>query len=308
MPWRKGNRLKLVSEAEASEPIRRIYAETKEALGVPFVSTLFQAYAAYPLFLELHWRALKPVVETEEFFRLAGRLRAEAYTRIHNYFTIPDLCAQMTDLSFSEGARHELTEVVELFHYANPVLLLIVSAQLQGFDTPAGEPRPAHRPAAHPVFPAKPVLVEEDNAPPAVRKVFEDVKQVLGLPIINTHLRAMARWPDFLSAYWGLLRSIAPTPLYVESQFGVRETAWTLAREIPQGVDLQVSALSDAGMSDDDIASVVRITELYLKALSAQVLNITVAKIALEGGTSSTNSPDHDGFQEVEIEPPERAA
>ena len=46
MPWRKGKRLKLVSEDEAPEPVHRIYSEIKEALGVPFVSTIFQASAA----------------------------------------------------------------------------------------------------------------------------------------------------------------------------------------------------------------------------------------------------------------------
>jgi len=45
----------------------------KAALGMPYVSLLYKAYAAYPKFLDLHWQAFKPVVETQEFFDRADR-------------------------------------------------------------------------------------------------------------------------------------------------------------------------------------------------------------------------------------------
>src|SRR5262245_60986507 len=157
MPLKKGRPV-LIREHEATEDVKPIFNDIKEALGVPLVNVIFQAYAAHPKFLELHWKAAKPVVETHEFFTLAERLRAEAYTRMHNYFAIPDLCARMTDLSFSAGARHELTDVVELFNYNNPLLLLLAAAQMQAFDKTVGTATQT-RPALHPVIKEKPVLV-----------------------------------------------------------------------------------------------------------------------------------------------------
>ena len=97
-------KLTLVRESEASGRTSQVFGELKAALGMPYVSLLYKAYAAYPKFLDLHWQAFKPVVETQEFFDLAERLRAEAYTRMHNYFRVPDLCARLTD---DNGATDE---------------------------------------------------------------------------------------------------------------------------------------------------------------------------------------------------------
>src|ERR671922_534395 len=77
MPLKKGKPA-LVGEQEAEGSTREIFSEIKQALGVPHVNLVFQAYAAHPRFLELHWRATKPILGTQEFFQLADRLRAEA--------------------------------------------------------------------------------------------------------------------------------------------------------------------------------------------------------------------------------------
>src|SRR6185369_12117364 len=90
MKWKRGSRLKLVSEAEASPPICAIFDEVRHSLGVPAVPILYQAYAAVPKFLELHWEALRPALSTRIFFHMGERLAAEAYTRAQSYFAIPD--------------------------------------------------------------------------------------------------------------------------------------------------------------------------------------------------------------------------
>jgi hypothetical protein len=284
MPWRKGNKLKLVGEGEAPERTREIYDETKQALGVPHVNVIFQAFAAYPIFFDLHWRTFRPLLETQEFFDLAERLRGHAYTRVHTYFAVPDFCAQVDELRFSPGAKDELTRVVELFHYNNPPLLLIAAAQLQAFDNPVGEDREARRPARHPMFSERPILVEEDTAGPNIRKIYDDIKRTLGLPFVNTDYRAFARWPDFLLAYWEVLRKAVQSPLYNESMYVTRDTAWSLVREFPLPVELTVSQLNEAGMADEEISSLVRLTELFVNALSGLVLNLAMAKIGMEGG------------------------
>src|SRR5271166_6376387 len=97
MKGKKGNRLKLVSEADAPAPVRAIFDEVRHCLGVPSVPMLYLAYAAIPQFLDLHWRAFKPVLQTRQFFALGARLAAEAYTRAQSYFEIPDLRADFPE-------------------------------------------------------------------------------------------------------------------------------------------------------------------------------------------------------------------
>lgn len=291
MPWRRGNKLKFVRGKDAQGRTAEIYEDIKSTLGVPLVNVMYQAWAAYPAFLDLHWRAVKPALESQQFYRLGDRLRADAYTRTHNYFSIPDLCHQVEDLRFSTGAREELAEAVELFHYSDALLMLIVCAQLQAFDTHSTRPWEAAAPALRPVFERRPVLIEEEMAPGPVKKIYEDIKRTNGCPFINTEYRALARWPDFLSAYWQLLKPMMQAPMYAECRYAMRETAWSLAREVRFASDVSVSQLSDAGMEDEDVAALVRITEMFVKNFSGLLLNIAAAKIGMEGGTAKIEQP-----------------
>lgn len=296
MPWKIGNRLRLVREHEASPEIRTIFEEIKRSLGLPYVPIIYQAYARLPLFLAAHWQRFQPVINSRNFFDVADRLRADAYTRAHNYFDIPDLCERVQDMSFSSGTKEELTETIEQFYYVDPILLLISAAQQQAFEGATGVSTPAS-PPVHSEFKTKPVFVDDESASPEVSKVFEESKKSLGLPAVMSDFRALARWPDFLRSYWKLLEPFLASPLYQECQYGGLETAWALARELPGPFELTVSQMTDAGMHEDDIASVVRLTQAFTRGLSGSVLNISIAKIGLEGGNHARQSSEKEAEQ-----------
>ena len=284
MSWKKGNRLRIVSEQDAAGRTREIFDEIKSTLGVPHVGLVFQAYATFPAFLEAHWARLRPVVERQEFLSLAARLRADAYTRMHNYFDIPDLKAQAAGLGISDGPRRELCYAVELFHHSNPLELLVVAAQWQAFDGRVGQESAAASIASGPLFTNCPILIGEETASPPVRKLYEDVRRTLAVPQVAPAFQAMARWPEFLRLYWDVLKGILQSPMYQESIHGIYGSAWTLAHELPGTVELTPDQLVDIGMQDQDVVSVVRITELFVRVASGLALNLAVAKIGLEGG------------------------
>ena len=297
MPWRKGNKLKLVPENEADERTRQIYNEIRSAFGIPNVHLIFQAFAAYPAFLQLHWRALKPAVASKGFFELAERLRADAYTRMHNYFEVPDLCAQTAMVELSEGAKEELTRTVDLCHYSASLLLLVLAAQLQAFDTPVGQKTVGEKPSSHPTFADRPILVEDTGAPPQTRQIYEEMRHVFDLPIIPTEYRALARYPGFMKAYWDALRTVVQSPVYEGCHYGVRETAFALAREFPDSFDVNLSQLTEAGLSDEDVGSIVRIVEMLVNAMSGTALNVAFAKIGMEGGSRRAKASDREKLQ-----------
>ncbi len=300
MSWKKGNRLRTISEPDAGGRTREIFEEIKSKLGLPYVGLVFQAYAAYPAFLEAQWAHLRPVVERQEFFSLAGRLRADAYTRMHNYFEIPDLEAQASALGHSGSG--ELCEVVDLFHYSNTLELLIVAAQWQALDGPVGKssnPRdpapdvlvtPTTQSVERPRNAKCPILVDEQSASPAAITIFDEVKRTLAVPLTDVAFRAVARWPEFLCEYWGALQQILQLPMYQECLHGIYESAWNLAHELPAPLELTPDQMADLGLSDQEIVSIVRISELFLRMTTGMALNLAVAKIALEGGSCSQGS------------------
>jgi len=281
--WKKGNRVRVLSEDALDEPTRQVLSEIRQALGLPVLSIFYPALAAYPQFLQLHWKMLKPLVATGNFFSCGDRLRADAYTRAHNYLRIPDLCARLEESRLSAAARQELAAALDLFHYANPLLLLLFAVQIQALEGPVGDPKTAKRPS-HPVYVERPFLIIEENASAPVRRRYEEIRRVLDLPYVNVEYQAMARFPDFLHLYWDLLKGLLQSPVYQESQYGIRDSAWNLARELPGPLELSIDQLLDAGMKEEDISSVPRILDLFVKNLSGLVMNVAIAKIALEGG------------------------
>lgn len=272
----------MVRESDAQGRTREIYQELKTALGVPHINLVYQLYGAHPKFLERHWQALRPAIDSAEFFDYAERIRADAYTRVHNYFPVPDLCAGMGELS--ERAREEMTDVVEVFHYTDALLLLILTAQLQAFDSAIGAPREHETSPAHPRFTEKPVVVNENSATAEQRKIFDDMRRTLSLGILPTEFRALARFPAFFAAYWSALRPAVQSPLYESMVLAIRETAWNLARELPVSIELAPEQLREAGMDDKEISDVIRLTERLARSLAAMTLHVALAKIGLEGG------------------------
>jgi len=282
MTWRKGNRLRLVSELQADEATRQIFSEIKKALGVPRLQLFYPALAVYPAFLRLHWDAVRPIGSSRELEDAAARLRAEAYTRVHNYFQIPDLSAHARLKPDSTG---DVTSVVDFYHCVEPLFLLLACYQMQALEGSVGQvaaavtPRPDRRPLIPPSC-----AVDEESAAPALKKKYEEIRRELGVPFVNPEYCAFACWPEFLNAYWYALRQMMGSPIYDECRYGLRSAAWALASTLPGPAELTLEQLTEAGMTAEDVASVARILELFVSNLSAQLLNIATAKIALEGG------------------------
>jgi len=304
MPLSRKRRLPLVREAEASGRTLEIYQEIKWSLGIPQVNVIFQAYGAYPAFLDLMWKSLRPAVETSEFFQRAERLSGEAYTRTHNYFSIPDLFASIRQVQFSPGAQHELSDVVELFHYHDSLLLLIAAVLLQAFEDGPTQHRPAEQGAVHPVFSHAPIRITEESASPPIRKIYDDIKRTLGVSIVNTDYQALARFPDFLGPYWNALKPAVSSPLYGENKHALRESATSLASDLPNAPQLTVDCMQEAGLAAEEISAAIHTTEEFLELFSGLVLNVAFAKIGLEGGNKK---PAQSGKQ-IDPNHPQRAA
>jgi len=287
MVWKR-QKLRLVPESEAEGDILDIYGEIRHALGLPYINPMFQALAAYPAFFRVFWETLQPDLETGEFFSLAQRIAAEAYTRVHNYLNVPNLSRRVEEMEFSPGAQEELREAMDLYLYNNSVLLLIAAAQIQGFENPNAAPRPTTAPAVHPSHHERPILVDERHAPPETRRIYDDIKKTMGTPFLNTSYINFGRWPDFLREYWSALKPVMLSPIYEQNRAALHQSGLALATELPRPLQLSPAQLEEVGVSHGDLVAVMQIAEFFLTKLSKQLLNIAFAKISLEGGVHST--------------------
>lgn len=283
MAWKR-HKLQPVREAEADPATAEIYSEIKDALGIPYVPTMVQVFASSPEFLQLFWERAQPVTNTREFFAAAERLRAEAYTRMHNYFNVPDLHARLDAMQFSPGAQVEVKSAVELYQYSNPLLLELSATLVEAFEHPEARARQGSGPAVHPFNAERPVLVEERNAPPGTRRIYEEIKRTLGTQFLNTSYIHFGRWPDFLQEYWEAVKPVIATPLFEQNARALRDSALALAGELPQPLQLSIAELDEAGVGRDELNAVVQASDSFLDRQGRQTLIIAFAKIGLEGG------------------------
>jgi Halocarboxylic acid dehydrogenase DehI len=286
MPWNR-NKLNLVSESEAKGETARIFVDLKDTLGIPHVSMVFRVLASLPRFFPLFWKSAKPMLQTGEFFTAAEQIRVDAHNRMQTRFSVPDLRAKLTELDFTQRAQDEVKDVVELYEYVNPVLLLNMAALMEGLEQPGVAPRHGTLPAHHPSHPGRPILVDERLAPEPTRKLYDDIKQTMGTPYLNTSYITFGRWPDFLREYWSSLKPTIGTPKYEEQRKALREFALSAARDLPEAIQLSRATLDNAGVSDDERVMAQQAIHFFLDLLSKQVLNIAFARVGLEGGASS---------------------
>jgi hypothetical protein len=245
---------------------------------------LYLAYGAIPEFLELHWKAFKPVLQTRQFFALGTRLAAEAYTRAQSYFDIPDLRG---DGGVSDGSEPErISEVLDYYQYLDPLQLLITVAQMQAFEVAVGgdATASAETSAEHQVF-REQRLADACGEGSALGRIWEERRRFLNLAFVPEEHRAMAMWPDVYLRCWLALQDLVHSPLFADCQFRIGESAWGMVREFPVRVEMEIPVLLEAGLTDEHISSLARINESLMAALTGLLLDVTFTRVAREGGS-----------------------
>jgi hypothetical protein len=280
MRWKRGSRLKLVSEADAPSRTREIFCEVRECLGLPAIPRLYQAYAAFPKFLELHWRAFRPAFESRQFFLLGARLAAECYTRAHNYFDIPPLYGW--DAAPEVCTALSVSQVLDYYQYLDPLLLLITATQMQAFEGPVGDPHASAEAAAHPDFPVAPCLLQDQQATASLQRCWAERRRVLELAFVSDEHRGLACWPKFYLEYWATLKGLLLSPVYADCQYRLADSALNMVAELPVRVETSVAQLLEAGLTDEQVTAVARLNDSFVQALTGLVLDITFARIGVE--------------------------
>ncbi|HVJ04983.1 MAG TPA: halocarboxylic acid dehydrogenase DehI family protein [Candidatus Saccharimonadales bacterium] len=301
MSWKKGQAVRLLPLSEATGRVLDIYRDVQCVFGVPHISSFFQFLGTHPRFLESFWTTVRPIVQSQAFFACAHRLRADSYTRVHTYFEVPDLKSEVTRLDFSLGAREELKSCINFFCYAVPISLMLSALLSESFEGPAGSSEVPLTPAPRPKPHGRIVLVDEDSAGPVVKSIFADIRTATNADVVHTVYRAFARWPDFLQSYWTAVKPITVSELFQHSENALREDALQIVKELPGPIEFSSSDLDKMGINEADSSSLIKISDMFVHSLSAAMLNVSVARIAMEGGSMNTKSTPEDSAPKAEV-------
>ena len=305
MTWKRPNRLNVIAESEASASIAAVYTEIKAAVGANRVPLLFQMYATTGPFLLHLWQTVKPVLGTAEFAAGAKKLRADAYTRMNNYFSIADQSGSLRTQPLGGPRTEELPRTIDFFDHEDAVLLLLITLVAECFDNPVGRHSARREQPPRPEVHLSPMLAEDGSASPETRKILEEVRRSFGLGVLPADFRALAHWPDFLSGHWQAWKGISESPLVAACEHQLMQHARELAHGLPGPIELSSTVLEESGIGEEEFAGIVRFTHNWNRALVTLLLQISAAKISLESGSGARRLQQEERSAE---EAPTRAA
>lgn len=274
-----------IPESDAPPPIKAIYDDIKATLRVPLVNLVFRVLAANPDFLEIAWQQLRPNARTVFFERRADDIRLAAVTGMLAMGR-PPACEDP-----------EIRDVLKVFHYVNPKLLLAVAALRSATVGQLPKLEQLSRDEKRQIVPGIPSGVPEidlspgQSEPEAVETIFSEIKSTYRIPVVNSDYRALARWPEYFGEGWSALRAAAQDGAYRRLERSLRGMAAEAVLVMPFRVEINPHVMRLVGLTEGDIDRTQSTLELFYRLLAPLVMNIAYLAAGALGAEEAARSP-----------------
>jgi len=281
-----------IRKQQAPPEIRALLDDIQDTMGIPWPPTSWRTYAMYPSAMRLFWERLKPAVASEPFLQEAMRISGYAYREAPSWYKPvyrPDV---------SEEARRRIQWELDAFEFGDPQLLIqqaALSRALRGQT--AGRPGSAEPRRQVSAFRQPEIqLIDEQEAPPDVRRLYEDIKQTLELPLINADYQALAKWPTFLKAAWEDIKEWLQRDEYARFVSDVALMAAEAASRLTPPLRIEPRELQGALPDPGDLENLQRIVQMFTHLLPGLIANVALFRTGIAEG------------RPIEMPQPERAA
>jgi hypothetical protein len=262
---------------------KQVYEDTKAVFQVPWMGVIAMCFSHYPKFYRTLWRGLRPVFTSAEFATSCNALcrRAE---QLATQLSPPPLAEVLTAKGYALQELQNIRNMIAIFHHGNfPYVLLATAARilLEGKELSvrrtATTSSERHAPEVSVPF----VLMESHHADAPTRKVYEEIKSALDLPIVNTDYRALARWPSYFALAWNSLRPSVATPAYESLVQAMHDEIVSAAFTLPNPGALTSEALRAAAVEDGAADDIQRTVELFQWLLPGLIVNVAYFRAQL---------------------------
>jgi hypothetical protein len=127
--------------------------------------------------------------------------------------------------------------------------------------------------------------VSEADATGEIAEIFADIRQVLGVGVVNLIWRHLATLPGSLRWVWGALR-----PLYIDGTIGREAEALRGALELPELPSFPGETLAAAGISDRDVGQIRNVLEAYDRTNAMALIALSAVLSRLHGAHGDATS------------------
>lgn len=272
--------LRPVRKEQASAEIRAILDDIQNTMGIPWSPANWRSYAGYPRVLQLFWERVKPSSATEGFLRESLGIAELAYRDVSSWY-LPS-----SHIQLAEQDRGAVQWELDALEFGNPQLLIQQAAltrMIRGlFAGREGQVRGRSRPS--PYRNPEIQVVAEEEAPEPIRQLYQDIKQTLGLPLVNSDYQALAKWPAFLVPAWDDVKRWLPRGEYRRLEHRLSERAEMAAGRLTPPVGLDPAELQAAFGSHEERESVQQLVQMFTQLLPGLIVNDALFRIAATSG------------------------
>lgn len=275
---------------------RSWYEDTKRVLQVPWMGVVTMAYAHYPAFYETLWQGVRDLCASRPFIEACQGNREFVETEIARLGPAP-IHDSLREIGYAPREIEHIRQMVEVFSHGNQpyVILATIARYLLEAGDLAGSSSPADAPAYSgrhaPELDVPFVLMEAHHADHPTRDIYEDVKQVLHLPFVNTDYRALARWPSYWAVAWGGLRQVAGSRAHEDICQSVHQRCVEQAAEnLPNPGGISAAMLRNAAEKDAALEEIRDVCRLFQWLLPGLVTNVAYLRAQLQGASNTSVS------------------
>lgn len=110
---------------------------------------------------------------------------------------------------------------------------------------------------------AKAKMVLESEASGSVRQVYEDIRKTLGIATIPNLFRAMANYPDFLTATWNQFKTVMGPGELTRREKELVALAVSATNNCKYCIHAHTASLKGLGLSDKGLVELMGVVGLF---------------------------------------------
>jgi short-subunit dehydrogenase len=270
----------LVDPAEASPEVQACLSDIQDTLGIPWVPANWRAYAIHPAVIQLFWERLKPVTQTEPFLEDAIAITEHVYRDINDWY-------QPTyQVDVEKHQQRQIQRELNAFTFGNPQLLIqqvalsrTLAGEVVGQDGHA-DARRGPNAYRH----SNIQLLSEQSAQkisPEMQQVYRDIKQTLGVPIVNSDYQALAHWTAFFLAAWEDIKQWRDRPEYQLLKQTVIQRAEEAAARLRPAVVIGEQEVRDRLDSPEDYQQIQQSVQMFRDILPELIIQDSLFHMGL---------------------------
>ncbi len=249
-------------------------------LRSPYVPSVLRRLEAAGGYLAAVWPQLEPSIETSGFLGSALYMADMALDGVEAvYEPVLDRGSLLAG-AVSERELQQIAEVLDVFYWVQPQLLLLLAALAEAWERPSvggkgrADPRaPSEREAKH--------LATEIALAPQAAGPLQEIGEALQLEEAPELYRAVAVWPGYLEAVWEELQHLVAYPEFRRRGRALYYYARSSSRFLAQPLAASREALGERGIAESDMDAAREAIDGALPGLATMMMHCAAMRVGL---------------------------